>query len=484
MRTKIIFILSLLLFSVYSSDAQNNTSSPYSIRAYGEIENFSTAYSRSLGGSINGIRSPRCVSFSNPASLGAISNVLLDFGFRLDYSKVYSETAINNGYNGNFNYFSLSFPVYRKPVIKKDTSVKQKTTRLYTEYQTIWSTSFGITPYSSINASYSKLYDTTYGKIGNYYSRSGGLSRAFFMNSVNVTKNLTLGLNTEFIFGQSKSNEGYFLFDSGVTRATTHETNARMNGFKFNFGIQGVRNSDTISRVDSILDNGRMIQRIRKYPIRFVYGGTINNAAQLNYTVFRQVLNKSNYFLSSAIDTVLLEENKKGKTGLPLGYSLGFGVTFNNLYMITADYRSETWGDIKSTLFSDSFTNSSQISIGFAYRPDMDVEMLKRKENNKGLKANLEYRLGFRMLNTGYNFKDNKGIISPLKEYGISFGIGIPKTRVEWDTKQVVLKSMFNLTGEYIFRGSIENGMPAERLYRLTLGFTLSDIWFKQRKFY
>lgn len=480
MRIKTLFFLILLSVSVIS--AQNNTSSPYSIRGYGELESFNTAFSRSMGGAINGLRSPRAISYSNPASIGAVTNVILDFGFRADGSKVYSETAVKTKYNGNFNYFSLSFPLYRKSVIKKDTAVKSKTTRLYKEYRTVWAGSFGITPYSSINAAYSKTKDTTYGRLENYYSSIGGLSRLFFINSINVTRNLSLGVNTSYIFGQSRSYAGYFITDSGITRATINEKNTRMSGFKFDFGLQGQLH-DTITRMDSVLENNVMVLKKKRIPIRFVYGATLNNNAQLNYTIFRQILNKSNYYTVAGVDTVLLEENKKGKTSLPLGYSAGFSITYNNLWMLSADYRTERWGELSKGLFTDSFTNSSQFNVGLAYRPDANVDMFKRREKNRRYKANLEYRVGFRSLNTGYNFKDNTGKISPLKEYGISFGIGIPKTRMDYDQKQVVVKSLINITGEYIHRGNTNNGMIAEDMFRLTFGFTLSDIWFVKRKY-
>ena len=479
-KTHFFTILSLLLTTALT--AQNNTSSPYSSRAYGEMEAFNNAFARSLGGATNGIRSPRCISLGNPASLGAVNMVLLDIGFRADGSQVYSETAVKTKYNGNFNYFSLTFPTYRKSVIKKDTSVKTKTTKLYKEYRTVWASSFGITPYSSISSAYSKIKDTLYGQIGNYYSNIGGLSRVYFINSVNITKNFSVGLNTSYIFGQTRSYAGFYIADSGVTRATIDEKNTRMSGFKFDFGLQGQMH-DTITRYDSAMENNTMVLKKKCFPIRFVYGATLNNNAQLNYTVFRQILNKSNYYTVAGVDTVLLEENKRGKTSLPLGYSAGFSLTYNNLWMLTGDYRSERWGEMKKGLYTDSFTNSSQFNIGLAYRPDANVDMFKRREKNRRYKANLEYRLGFRSLTTGYNFKDNTGKISPLKEYGISFGIGIPKTKMDYDQKQVVVKSMINITGEYIHRGNTSNGMIAEDMFRLTIGFTLADIWFVKRKY-
>jgi hypothetical protein len=250
-----------------------------------------------------------------------------------------------------------------------------------------------------------------------------------------------------------------------------------MNGFKFDLGLQG-ENQFKLNYSNS-LKTDSLIKKIQKQlPVRLVYGFTFSNETSLKYNVYRQILNKSNYFTNGEIDTVLNEENKKGNTNLPLSFSAGLSITFNNKWMICGDYRMEKWSSLKNNYFSDIFSDSRQINIGFAYRPDINVEYM-----NAG-KANIEYRLGFRNLKSGYNFLDNKGNISALNEYGINFGIGIPKLYLDYsEGKRVSTKSMINITGEYVMRGNTQNGMIKESLYRLTIGFTLSDIWFKQRKF-
>ncbi len=483
-----LFVSVIIALSVFDvAVAQNNTSSPYSSRGYGEMEPFINAFSRGMGGVSNGIRTKRTISLSNPASLGALNQVSLDFGFRGDHSTIYNATATKTSYNGNFNYFSLGFPVLRKPELKSDTSSKTKAqNRLYKEYHTVWSSAIGLTPFSNINAFYYRIQDTSYGQIANYYSKSGGLNRLFFMNAVNITRNLSIGLNSSLIFGQIRSNDVFYILDSGVTRATFHDKNDQVSGFRFDLGLQAERNRDTIVRFDSIMENGKRILKKFIYPVRFVYGATLSNQSSMKYNRYRLSQNRSNYYTSAPIDTIINESNVKGKTYMPMSFSAGFSVTFNNKWMIAADYRTDLWKSMKtSLLIQDVYSNSSHLNIGFAYRPDVDIEHMNlQRLGGRRYKPNMEYRLGLRLSNTGYLFKDNTGAISPLKEYGISFGIGIPKLRDDWNGKKVLIKSMINITGEYIHRGTTKNDMIAEDLYRLTIGFTISDIWFKQKKFY
>jgi hypothetical protein len=457
--------------------AQNNTNSPYSARGFGESESFNGVYNRSLGGVINGIRSKRTVSLSNPASLGAINQVSFDFAFRGDYSSVYNATAKNQAFNGNFNYFSLAFPVYRKQEITKDSTDK---TKLYKNYRTIWSSGFGIIPYSNINTSYFRTKDTTYGRISNVYGLSGGLTRLYWMNAINISKSISIGLNSSYIFGQRRVQNNYFIDDSLQSRGTFDDQSYRFSGFMFNLGTQIERNSDTIVRHKR--DSSNKIISTKKIPIRFVWGANINNEANINYNLSRLVLNRS--LISSVYrnDTIVNQESLRAKTYIPLSYSAGMSITINNKWMLAFDYQASLLSNMDKQIFNDSFTNSSQINIGFAYRPDVDVEYME-KGFGKKKKMNLEYRFGFRYLNSGLNFRDNLGNISPMKEYGISFGIGIPKLKEYWDGKKVILKSMVNVTGEYILRGSNQNGLIAEDMIRLTIGFTISDIWFTRKKF-
>jgi hypothetical protein len=471
-------ILAILCFPFWNNIllAQNNTSSPYSARGFGESEQFNGVYNRSLGGVINGIRSKRTVSLSNPASLGAINQVSFDFAFRGDYSTVENASAKNQSFNGNFNYFNLAFPVYRKQEITKDSISK---TKLYKNYYTVWSSGIGITPFSNINTSYFRTKDTTYGRISNVYALTGGLNRLYWMNAVNLSKSISIGLNSSYIFGQRRVQNTYFIDDSLQSRATFDDQSYRFSGFMFNLGIQVERNKDTI--IKHKRDSIGKIFSTKKLPVKFVWGASINNEANINYSLSRLTLSKS--LISSVYkdDTIINQETNRRKTYIPLSYSAGMSITLNNKWMFAFDYQTSLLSKMDKQLFNDSFTNSSQINIGFAYRPEVDVEYLE-KSFGKKRRMNLEYRFGFRYLNSGLNFRDNLGNILPMKEYGISFGIGIPKLKEYWDGKKVILKSMVNLSGEYVMRGTKNNGLISENMVRLTIGFTISDIWFTRKK--
>jgi hypothetical protein len=204
----------------------------------------------------------------------------------------------------------------------------------------------------------------------------------------------------------------------------------------------------------------------------------------MRYNYSRLALNKSNYYLLNPAETVI-NSDANGSTFLPGGFSAGFSLRYNNLWLLAFDYSSNFYSKIKNPLFNDKYTNSSQYNLGIAYKPDLDVDMMKSKKNGRGRASNIEYRAGFRYFNTGYNFKDNTGTISPLIEYGITAGIGIPMVKSTYVTStRQYIKSSFNLGLEYIHRGTTKNGMVEEHLLKLTIGVTLGDIWFTKKQFH
>lgn len=493
---KFVFLLSLLSPAILAT-AQNNTHSPYSARGIGEIEQFNGAYNKALGGVSNGIRSTRFISFSNPASIAALKQVVFDFGFYAESGQSSTSNASRTYYNGNFSYITLGFPVWKKEILVKDTSKVRNTgatkTNIIKTYKTIWSSAMGLTPYSNIGTSYFKSQDTTYGNLINFYAKTGGLSRFFIMNGVNLTKNISLGLNASYVFGQMRNNQVFFIQDSGVSRALYDESIYQLRGFKFDLGFQS-QHHDTITRTitkitrDTVVDksgkitvNVSTVSIVKHNPLKIIWGATINNQSRMNYDLSRLAVNTSNYYSFGERDTVIDTKSSKNQTYLPKGFSAGFSISYNNRWLLAFDYSSTLWANQKKPLFNDIFTNSSQLSFGIGYKPDIEIEQMDKKTGDR-YKANIEYRMGLRLNNTGYNFKDNKGIIAPLKETGISFGIGIPKLRRDPYTRQV-LKSMINITAEYVHRGTKTNGMISEDLLKLTIGVTLGDIWFTKRKF-
>jgi len=87
--------------------------------------------------------------------------------------------------------------------------------------------------------------------------------------------------------------------------------------------------------------------------------------------------------------------------------------------------------------------------------------------------SNVSYRFGF------FVGPDYVSLGRTLPQVGASMGLGLPVGISRQAPNQV---TFVNLSLEYIRRGNNTNVLQ-ENLFRLSLGFSLSDIWFIKRQY-
>ena len=108
------------------------------------------------------------------------------------------------------------------------------------------------------------------------------------------------------------------------------------------------------------------------------------------------------------------------------------------------------------------------MKIGGQLRPRL-------KESYKSLIA---YRAGV-FFGDDYVYIDNK----KLPSWGITGGISLPIANLKDASRRFRSQySIVNVSAEYIKRGNSDNPI-SENQFRLSVGFTLSDLWFTKRKY-
>ncbi|MBC7426836.1 MAG: hypothetical protein H7321_09905 [Bacteroidia bacterium] len=477
-----IFILTgALIIAPFNAKAQNDTRSPYSSKGFGEQYASDFALNRAYGGISNGLRSSNFVSVSNAAALTALrkNRVIYNFGFRGDYGQTFSGSSRFDYRNGNFSYLSLAFPVYTSKDRSKDTiKSKDNTKNIILKnpaYKTDWAMAFGISPYSSIGSFYFRRTDTTFANYVTTFGNYGGLTKAYISNSFRISRNLSAGVTSAFLFGQINSTKVQIYPDTARFYDYSDESIYHFKGFRHDFGVQY---NAGFGRYKSVKESDEL-----DYKYTVVAGATFTPGSSLNYTLTRYAHTIPIYVNTSG-DTLLYQNNVRGTAKMASAFSVGATVTYKKNWLLGIDYKQDNLAKVKKTIFTDSFSNATQLTFSFGFRPDADI--VENKKNDKGKKmSNFEYRFGYKLMNTGYNFKGTDGKIENIKAQGMSFGIGIPKLRRVYSYSQnnwVYLKSMINVTGEYISRGQNSNGLVGEKIYRLTIGFSLSDLWFDNRK--
>ena len=120
--------------------------------------------------------------------------------------------------------------------------------------------------------------------------------------------------------------------------------------------------------------------------------------------------------------------------------------------------------DSNTILGGDSVSRTARATsmhFGLEYLPDAEAL--------RGYHKFISYRLGGYYSNSYLMVNDHQ-----LKDYGITFGVGLPvKT----------LKTSFNLAFTLGTRGTTEYNLVKENYGILTFNVTLHDLWFRKRRF-
>lgn len=365
---RIISLLAVLLIlgSVpANAQEQDAGGSPYSLFGIGDIINYSSnrTYSMGiLGTSLFG----NYVNSYNPASLGKLRLTQLTFAFDYGFFNTQNATTESKLSNGTVLGFNLGIPL----------SVANG-----------WTWSLGFNPVTIVNTKV-KLNGSTGGQsFTQTYSSKGGLSRISTGMSYTLARALTLGAEYNYGFGEIKS-QNFISFNA--------------QGF-INTNIKKELDFDkSYTKFGAILEPGRLFRSIplRNLTIGFLYqfGFGLNSSEQGIYNS------------SLSIDTISL-----GSGEIEIPYQMSFGITnvFSNKYVTSADIVLQNWSNFKQSSALD-------VKLGSSYRAGLGIEILPSSEPS-GLFETMSYRIGGYYEKLFYNVAGND-----INSWGVRAGANIP----------------------------------------------------------
>ena len=137
-------------------------------------------------------------------------------------------------------------------------------------------------------------------------------------------------------------------------------------------------------------------------------------------------------------------------------------------WLIGVDFVQNGWNDYRFNGQIDSVRNNWKLKIGGQIRPSLkDVKY----------KNLLSYRAGF-FFGNDYVYLNKK-----LPEYGITVGMSLPIANLKDASRRFRNQySIINIAAEYIKRGNNDNVL-SENLFRVSVGFSLTDLWFVKKKY-
>ncbi|MBI5476383.1 MAG: hypothetical protein HY964_06570 [Ignavibacteriales bacterium] len=295
---------------------------------------------------------------------------------------------------------------------------------------------FGISPYSRVN--YNVITPSSFDTL-NYniqYIGDGGISQAHLGSSVRIGDDINLGLKIDYYSGTLNYTTKQLFVGSNYTNSeVTRRLEVSGFGATAGFVYTGLKTLFNIPQTHTLS-----------------VGGVFSTGSSLNA--------KEQRFYSFDASTILVRDTSaalEGKMKLPL--SFGGGLAYSMEYFLFAgDFHYQKWGDY--SLFDKSSTeirNSFRISTGmeYLYKRDVSSPYFQR----------VAYRAGF-FYNSSYYKINNQ----PLNEIGFTFGFGAP----------LFTDSRLNINFAYSFRGTTENQLQKDNIFRVSFSLSGGEVWFER----
>jgi hypothetical protein len=418
-------ILALAFFlPAFVVTAQVKISSPYSIFGIGNLYGVSSQMNMAVGGAVTAFSSPYYINPANPASYMSFdsNSFVIDAAFNLKTGTLKTIDQSQKTRFGTISNVYFGFPITKW-----------------------WRTSLGIMPYSQVGFEMDE--NQVIPEIGNtvgVYSGNGGLNKAYFGNGFSVIKNLSIGINLNYIFGNIVKQRAITFPDSVTYANTMVKSSAKLNKVNFDFGLIYRKN----------LKEGKFFQ------VGLTYLPTQSVDGQAESVVYTYAHNSvSNIDIIK--DTISYEVSEKGEVILPMAVGAGFMIGNTNRWFALADVNYQKWSELRYLGNNPGLKDNLRISLGGQFRPS-PVDIGKYYER-------INYRAGFRF-EQGYLEIQN----TRINDYGISFGVGLPMKKS---------RSTLNIAVELGTQGTTDNGLIKENYMRITIGTSLQERWFLQRRF-
>ena len=299
--------------------AQNATSSPSSRFGYGELnDNLPAAY-RAMGGVGTAMRSNKAINPAQPASYTSCDS--MTFMFDIAGSFLYTNYGDANGQrnrvNGNLEYISMQFPIWRKHIAM----------------------SLGVNPYSAVGYNFalsdSINSDYYYTKT---YSGEGGFTQVYGGLSVNICDWVALGANVYYMFGET-TQKRVLSFSDATLKSVEQGDYLRVNSLRLRYGAQ-------------------LFHTFGKHTI--VLGGMFENKQRFSNCEYKQIE-------TSTSDTVATMD---AGFEMPMVYGAGISYGYEERLTVAVDYQCQDWSNVLYFNKENKLSVRHRWAIGAEYRHD------------------------------------------------------------------------------------------------------------------
>lgn len=404
--------------------AQGQTTNPYSYFGIGNTYEQGNIRTLGMGGVNLAVRSNIHISLNNPASYTGIDSLSFVANAGLQSTMA---TYRTNEQNSRYSSTTIDHLTFAFPLTK-------------------WlKTSIGLVPYSTVGyeVQQEEILDFNV-KIRNLYAGSGGLDRVNLGNAISLGKNFSIGLNTSYYFGRIEHRKTVLFPDSAYIKNTRVNERNFVSGLQFTLGSQlfiPTGKNSAIGLAATFSPEAIFKTKTDYLAITFV-GDEVGYEAQ--------------------IDTIYNWNGLDTETILP--YTYGFGISWENKnkLLVAADIMFDNWDSFIYLNQDTDFSDKLKASFG--------VEFIPTSNTLSNYLKLVHYRFGVRYNKMGLSLNN-----TDLQEYAISVGFGLPLRKSS---------SILNLGMEIGQSGTIENSLIQERFFKVALGISIRESWFRKGKYF
>ena len=400
--------------------AQNNTNSPYTRYGYGDLSDQSFGNSKAMGGIAFGLRDGAQINPLTPASYTAIDSLtfLFEGGVSLQNMNISGSGVKLNAKNSSFDYLAMQFRLHPRIAM-----------------------SIGLLPFSNVG------YSVSDSKVDNGVSQTrsftgdGGLHQLYGGIGVKVLKNLSLGVNASYFWGDITRTRTIIYPATSESYSYIQQMGVSISDYKLDFGTQytldfNKKHSMTIGAV-------------------FSPKHKLNN----DYTVTTQVSTTNSNNLDATLE-------------LPNTFGVGFTYNYDKRLTVGADYSLQQWSKTKFGVntsddavredFNETYTycNRHKVSVGAEYIPNL---------MGRSYLSHIKYRLGAYYTTPYYKIGGKEA----TREYGVTAGFGLPVPRS---------RSILSISGQFVRISGQESAFVNENIFRVSIGLTFNERWFFKRR--
>ena len=411
-----------LLFLCSNLNAQSILNSPLSYIGMGELYPAEPATNVMMGGigvsNSNGIYA----NSINPALLARNHYTVFEVGVNTELKTLQDYRQKQQVFGGNYESLQLTLPISNR-----------------------WTASIGIRPHSAVDyttKSFRRLNLLGVDSLIYGYEGKGSVTKLSFANGVRIGKEFYIGLEASYLFGTVNRNVSTQNMSDGQFYKIQLENLNSYSDFSFKAGLayrKSLKN-DLFVNIGATMDltSKMSATQLNRFAILDLSGMNMINADTLRNT----------YNFSQ---------------NLPVTTRLGLSLEKIAAWMVGIDYSQTDWSKVDNNLGRSTkpLPVSSKWSIGGEFTPDFTSVSNYFKRTT--------YRVGFSYAKTPYDFSSNGNYAI---DKNLSIGIAFPLRNL----------SYFNLAYQVGKRGVLtDNGME-EQYHRITIGLTLSDLWFQKQK--